>query len=46
MPEAERGPGLVYEFGVSRGNALSYILLVLLGGEGPPVTVNLGEAAP
>lgn len=33
------------ELGVSHGNALSYTLLVLLGGEGPPVTVNPDEAA-
>lgn len=46
MPGAERSPGLMQESGVSRGNAPSYSLLVLLSGEGPPVMVNLGEAAP
>lgn len=45
MAEVERRPGLVKELGVSHGNALSYTLLVLLGGEGPPVTLNLDEAA-
>lgn len=44
MAEAERSPGLVKELGVSHGNALSYTLLVLHGGESPSVAVNLDEA--
>lgn len=45
MAEMERSPGLERELGVSHGNALRYTLLVLLGGGGSPVTVNLDEAA-
>lgn len=43
--EMERSPGLERELGVSHGNDVRYTLLVLLGGEGSPVTVNLYEAA-